>query len=413
MGKSWTASRLDLGDTPGAGPVLLSTLVTTSGDGLYIAGSALFFTRSLGLPIAQVGLGLTLAGILGLGAGVLVGRWADRRGPRAVLIAIQGVQAAAIGSYVLVGSSLPAFVLVATIVIAGMQGADAAKGALVGQLGGRDPVRLRAYMQSVSNIGISVGTVLAGFAIASGTQAAYRAIMVGDAVTFLAAAAILLLVPGNVVASTDPRAQRRAWLATRDRPYMALAAANGIMSLQYFVLGFAMPLWVIGHTSAPAWLISPLLLTNTVLIVVLQVRFSRGAKTPEGGSRSIARAGVALAGAMVLYATAAGQPVALAVAVLVVASIAHTLGELMQTAGSFGVSYGLARPGALGEYLGIYGLGIGICRAVAPGILAATCLSHGNAGWLGVGALFLISGLITPRLVRWARPLPAEACLAA
>ena len=379
-----------------------STLVTTGGDGLYIAGSALFFTRGLGLPVAQVGLGLTCAGLLGLSAGVPLGRFADRHGPRDVLIAIELVQAAAIGAYVLVGHSLAAFILAATVVIACMQGADAAKGALVGKLSHDDPVRLRAFLQSVSNVGISVGTIFAGFAIAQGTPAAYRLLMLGDAATFVAAAALLLMLPRFEVERDPANPGARRWVALRDRPYVALTAANCAMSLQYFVLAFAMPLWVIGHTAAPRWLVSPMLLTNTVLIVALQVRFSRGTRTPRGGSRSALRAGVVLAGSMVLYGAASGRGQTLAVVVLLAAVIAHTLGELLQSAGSFGISYGLASERALGEYLGVYGLGIGICRAIAPGILAATCLEHGESGWIGLAGVLLLSGVLTPALVRWA-----------
>lgn len=389
-----------------------STLVTTGGDGLYIAGSALFFTKGLGLPVGEVGLGLTCAGLLGLSAGVPLGRLADRRGSRDVLIAIELIQAAAIGAYVLVGHSLPAFIAVATIVIACMQGADASKGALIGSLGEADPVELRAYLQSVSNVGISVGTVFAGFAIASGTQLAYRLLMLGDAATFIVAAALLLVLPRLTGAHEEHAPRGRTWIALRDRPYMALTASNGLMSLQYFVLAFAMPLWVIGHTSAPRWLVSPLLLTNTVLIVALQVRFSRATKTPEGGSRSVFRAGLVLATAMVLYGAASGRVEAVAVVLLLAAVVMHTIGELFQSAGAFGISYGLAKKHALGEYLGVYGLGIGLCRALAPGILAVSCLEHGNVGWIGLGALFLFSGLVTPYLLRYARERQDESVLA-
>jgi hypothetical protein len=47
-----------------------------------MTGSAVFVTRSVGLSAAQVGLGLTIAGAVGLGAGVPAGRAADRRGAR-------------------------------------------------------------------------------------------------------------------------------------------------------------------------------------------------------------------------------------------------------------------------------------------------------------------------------------------
>lgn len=145
-----------------------------------------------------------------------------------------------------------------------------------------------------------------------------------------------------------------------------------------------------------------MLLSNTVLIVLLQVRFSRSAKTTAGGAVSIRRAGVVLAGAMVLYSLASGVGERTAILILLAAVVAHTVGELLHSAGAFGISYGLPPESALGEYLGVYGLGIGICRAVAPGVLAATCLAHGRGGWLFIGGLFLLSGFATPSLVRWA-----------
>lgn len=88
--------------------------------------------------------------------------------------------------------------------------------------------------------------------------------------------------------------------------------------------------------------------------------------------------------------------------------MAHSVGELLQSSGSFGISYGLAARDALGEYLGVYGLGMGICRAVAPAILAFTCLQHGTVGWIALAVGFGMSGLATPALVRWAGGCEAD-----
>ena len=61
---------------PGPARVLaLATLVNTMGNGLFLTGSVLFFTRVIGLSPAQVGLGLSAAGICGMVAGIPLGRW--------------------------------------------------------------------------------------------------------------------------------------------------------------------------------------------------------------------------------------------------------------------------------------------------------------------------------------------------
>ena len=105
---------------------------------------------------------------------------------------------------------------------------------------------------------------------------------------------------------------------------------------------------------------------------------------------------------MVLYRVAAGRGELEAVVILLAAVLVHSLGELLQSAGAFGVSYGLAVEGALGEYLGVYGLSLGLCRALAPGVLAATVLAHGQIGWIALAAAMALSGLLAPGLIRWA-----------
>ena len=59
----------------------LATLANTIGTGLWVTGAALFLTRAVGLTPTEVGLGLTLAGLVGLTASVPLGGLADRRDP--------------------------------------------------------------------------------------------------------------------------------------------------------------------------------------------------------------------------------------------------------------------------------------------------------------------------------------------
>ena len=60
------------------------TLVNTIGNGLLATAVVLYFTRVVGLSGAHVGVGLTIAGALGLLVGVPLGHVADRTGPREV-----------------------------------------------------------------------------------------------------------------------------------------------------------------------------------------------------------------------------------------------------------------------------------------------------------------------------------------
>jgi Na+/melibiose symporter-like transporter len=63
----------------------LATLVNTFGFGLVVTSLVLYFTRVVHLGSLQVGLGLTISGLIGLVAGVPVGALADRHGPHTVV----------------------------------------------------------------------------------------------------------------------------------------------------------------------------------------------------------------------------------------------------------------------------------------------------------------------------------------
>src|SRR4051812_32554518 len=83
-----SAARMVAGLLPERGAVrqlALVTLVNTTGNGIFFTLSALYFTRIVGLSVAQVGVGLGIAAFAGLFGGIPLGHLADRRGPREVM----------------------------------------------------------------------------------------------------------------------------------------------------------------------------------------------------------------------------------------------------------------------------------------------------------------------------------------
>ena len=358
-----------------------------------MTGAAVFFTRSVGLSAAQVGSGLTIAGLVGLAAGVPAGRLADRRGARGIAVALLVVEGACAGCFALV-HSFAAFVVVAAGASLGDGASSAARGALIAGVVPPDAVvRTRAMLRSITNVGISLGAIGAGFALHADTRAGYVALVLGDALTFFLAALLVWrlgrVAPHPVPEDAAPRA------ALRDRPYLSITAINGVLCFHYEVLVLAMPLWVVSHTAAPRWLVAPLLLVNTVMIVLFQVRASRGSETVAGATRALRRASLLLLVACGVYAAAsAPHSAAMAVAVLVLAVFVHTLGELVHAGGSWGLSFGLAPLHAQGEYQGVFTLGMSGARALSPAILTLLCITWGVPGWLVLGAVFVAMGAL-------------------
>lgn len=112
-------------------------------------------------------------------------------------------------------------------------------------------------------------------------------------------------------------------------------------------------------------------------------------------------AGLALAGCCVLLALVPSLPAVPAVAVLLASAVALTAGELFQSAGGWGVSYGLARSGREAAYVSLFWLGVGLQQIIAP-LVVALVISRGTLAWLLVGALLAAAGAAAPRSVGWA-----------
>ncbi|MEU8304351.1 MFS transporter [Actinomadura sp. NPDC048955] len=387
---------------PPTGPqrvIAASNFVYTVGSGLYLTAGVLYFTEAVRLPAGQVGAGLGLAGLVSLAVGIAAGHLADTRGARGVYAVTLVVQALATAGFVLADRFWLFLVAVCTATGAKAAGL-AARSPLIRRYGGDRPQEFRAYLRAVTNVGISLGAVLAGWAVQAGTLTAYRLLVVGNAAAFAVSAAVVCLLPH---APPRPVTEGPRWVALRDRPYLALTAIDGIMAVQFKVLTVALPLWLVGATTAPRWLVSGTMVLNTVMVIVFQVRASRSIDSPTSGGGAYRRAGAAFLLSCSLVSLAAGTPPWAAVTLLMAAVVVHTLGELWHSAGGFEVSFALAPDHATGQYLGVFGLGAGLAEAIGPGLLILLCVTWGRPGWYVVGALFALTGLAAPLAVRWAQ----------
>ncbi|GAA4974824.1 MFS transporter [Actinoplanes utahensis] len=384
---------------PATGPQRLlaaANLVFTLGSGLYLTAGVLYFTEAVRLPAGQVGIGLGIAGTFALAQGIAAGHLADRIGARGVYVVTLLVQAVATAAFVAVDSFWP-FVAAVSVATAAKTAGMAARSPLIRRHGGDRPQQFRAYLRAVTNAGVSVGAAFAGWAVQVGTTSAYQAMVAGIAVTTAASAVFVLFLPPGwpSPAVTGPRRP-----ALRDRRYLLITAIDGVMALQFKVLTVAIPLWVVSATTAPHWSISATMITATVIVVLFQVRASRGIDSPAAGAAAYRRAGAAFLVSCALIPLSGSLPGWAAALVLIGAAVVHTVGEMWHAAGGFEVSFALAPAEATGQYLGVFGLGAGLAEAAGPGLLIALCITWGFPGWYVLGALFALTGLLMPAAVR-------------
>jgi hypothetical protein len=380
-----------------------ATLANSFGMGLWTAGSALFLTRGVGLSARSVGSGLTIAALIGLTASVPLGGLADRFDPRRLRALLQFLQAAVAASYLAV-HSVTTFIVVAVLDALLACGNLAVRAALVAAVAGpHGRVRAFATLRAVANIGIGAGAAVAALALAANTREAYGLLALGNAVTYLMSAVLVLRLPAMPPApAPDVGLRNVPGRALRDWRFLVASAASGVISLYSVVLTLIIPLWIVARTAASPAVVSAVLLTNTALTVLLAVRMSRGVTTAVAAGRTVRRAGLTLAVAMLLYAGTAHLGIGFAVALLLLATVVYTMGDLWHSVGATGIAYGLAAPTAIGEYQGVDQLLTGFVRAVGPALLTVLILDGGAAGWAATAALLAGAGLLTPRLTAWA-----------
>jgi hypothetical protein len=394
------------GIVPPAGPqraMVPSTFVNLLGNGLFNTASVLYFTLVVHLTAAQVGIGLTVAGVIGLGAGIPSGLLADRYGPRTVTLATLGLQAVTMSAFLTIHSAL-IFTLVACADRAAVSANNAARGALIARVGGDNPATFRAKLRTFGNAGIVFGTLGSGLAVAAGTHAAYRALIIGDAASYVVCALFLLRVPSYQLVPRPRRERRTGALA--DRPFVAFAALDGAMGLQYQAISLMLPIWIATRTHAPHWTVAAAFAVNSLVCVFLQAHFGATVSNPPEGGRAFRRAGLLFLISCPLIATSADLPGILAPLVIIAAVCVHSIGEIWHSSANIALGFGLAPEHAQGEYQGVLGLGFDAGQALAPVILTTAFLGLGQSGWVLLGLCFAGLGSLGPAVAVWAERTP-------
>ncbi len=384
----------------------IANLVNTLGVGLFVTGGTLYFTRVIGLTLAEVGTGLSLTIGLALLVMVPLGRLADRVGARQIYVSMLALQATVMGAYLFV-PNFAWFLVAASFGAVADRGINATVGALIHDLAkGNDRVRTRAYLRSTTNVGFAAGSLLAGLALQQDSAWAYRSIIAGNAVMFGLAALLVLRVPrrkshpepvssaefgtdGTVVA---PRS------ALRDKNYLMVSVANAALTLHFELLSYALPLWIVLRTSAPPWAISVVFSINTAMVVLFQVRVSARIGGVLDAAKLVRRAGGILLGSCLLMAVSARSQGTLTIVVLLVWAITYTFAELLHSSAEFSFSFDLARDDAQGEYQSVFAMARGLAHAIAPVLLTVTVLHPSGFGWIGAGPFLLLTALLTSRL---------------
>jgi MFS family permease len=368
-------------------------MIDSLGSGMYYAGSALFFTRVVGLSVGQVGIGLSLAGLVGFLGVVPVGMLADRVRAGRIYVALQLWRAAGFAAYCFAGS-FPVFVAIACAISLADAAVPPISQAVVGAaVSSEDRVDTMAKIRAVRNVGFSLGALVAAGAIQYGSRAAFVFLIAGNAVSFLIAALMLWSARVTQLITVGKSAKGTRPTLVADARYIAAAVLNGLLSVHLWLLPLALPLLIATRTKVPIGTFGILFMLNTVMAVLLQARFARSADKLRGAVTCAVLAGASLAAfGVVAYLMGQVHLVVLATLLAVAAVVLITFGEMWQSAAGWTISYELARPERRAQYLSTFQMGTVVQVAAAPWVLTHLVMPNPH-GWLIFAAVIAMAGL--------------------
>ena len=370
------------------------------GTGAVMTTSALYFTRHVGFTATEVALALSVAAFAGIFVQVPAGHLGDTRGPREVLVVFMA--GAALFSAPPVLATTPWMLAVLLTLLALFErSAGAVNQGVIAQLatGGRG-VLFKAYLRAVTNTAIALGSVFGGAALVIDETWAYVAVFVLNALFTGFAAWNCTRLPHLPPYQRSVGEPRLAVL--RDLPFVVITAITGVFNLHFFVMELGLALYISERTQAPTVMVAVLLLLNTVMVALFQVRLSRGADSVEAGAKAMVTGGWFIAAGFVVVGLADHGSLWFVIAALVVGSLVHVVGEMIGSGGQWSLQMGLAPHERQGQYQGFAGLGFSVMAVIGPPVVAFFCVEQGERGWLMLAAIMVVTALASVPAARWA-----------
>lgn len=400
--------------SPLARRLSIQSLLFASGDGAFLAGSAVFFTVVVGLSLGQVGIGLTVAAVASFVVAVPMGKLVDRFGPKRMWTLSAATQGVLFLAWPFI-DSFPEYVALAVAMeVAGTLGGAAHAAYVIDVLPPSERVESRAYLYSALNTGFSIGALIGAGAIALGSDVLRWAPLL-SALLFLANSLAIPRLPdaSHDVRSQGPRVEPEGIPAIRNHSWIAVTFFTGVMWTNQVLLHVVIPVWLVTETDAPQVLVALLLATNTVMCIVLPRLASRGIRDVTTALRAVRLSTLFFVVSCLVTLATHETTGWVTILLFFLGHVVLTWAELFLSASGWTLEAELMDPRRRGDYQGVSELGSTLGRFWAPAGYGFLAMEWGSWGWLTIAAIVTVAAVGLHRSAhagrRWLeRHVPAD-----
>jgi MFS family permease len=387
------------GPTPLVRQLSSQSVLSAFGDGVFLTGSAVFFTQIVGLSAAQVGLGLTIAGVVTFGLAVPLGKLSDRFGAKRVWAVCSAMEAALYLVWLAVGGMATFIAMMIALELVSTTSRAARNAYRFDVFPREERVSSSAYFRAARNVGYTFGALLAGIALAANDDDVIRLVPVITAGLLLLNALLVSRLPRTTVHAEHESALEALVdhvgreSALKNRGYLLMSVFGGVLATHQVLLNVVIPLWLVQETDAPHVLVAWLFGTNTVMAVALQVAAARGVVSVADSLRAQRRGAfffVLSCGIVLVTHDTVGW---LTIALVWIGHVTVTGAELFSSAGEWGLQAELSDPARRGEYQGVSQLGFTLGSVWAPAAYTFLAMEWGAQGWLVIAAIVMAAAI--------------------
>jgi MFS family permease len=367
-----------------------ATLLNRAGT-MALPFLVLYLHKGLGLPAARAGQAFIAYGLAAMVASPLGGWLADRVGYLRVMV----ISLLASGTLLCLLPFLSAWIAILGLTLAWSLAAEAFRPASMAILTDLAPVEQRKAVFALNrlaiNLGMSVGPAIGGFLAVHSFKALFWLDGITSILSGLVILAFVRVRESRHLHGPEPGEETRpsAW---RDRRFLYFLLAALPVLVVFFQHEGPLPVYLVRDLHYPESFYGLLFTVNTLLIVAIEVRLNLAtAHWPHHRTFALGSVLYALGfGALALTHSRAG---------VLATVVVWTFGEMVLLPAFSDYVAHVAPPARRGEYMGVWGLGIGLAFAFGPW-LGTWMLDRFGAVllWSAMGALGALSALLLGRV---------------